>query len=407
MLHIDKLLERFPWLNDISHSNIKILYVVRMLSDLLGKITLFFLPIYLFTLGKEESFLNLLQLTPLQNGLLTVALFYGLIRFVVFFTAIPLANLSHKVGFDMALVIAFSCQFFSMAALYFSKDWPVLIIVAAVFQALQINLFWNNFFTILSERLHRRWAGSELGVMQFIVQIVSVLAPALSGFLAIYYGFGVLFLMGGLIAIISAILIMTVKVSIPRDKVSWTEFGEWLRNPEFFKQTGSFIGRYINDAGLILWPLYVFLILGSVDRVGFLYTFSLFIAMILTFFIGNYLNHVKTKRPFYFSGGALSLVWVARSQVVSIWGIALADTVDKLVGNFHWLFYDFVAILGGKGREAFSYFVYREMIISIGAVLFWLVFASFFMVTSSWLGVFLFAGIGVLLSLLVSDSHAK
>ena len=127
--------------------------------------------------------------------------------------------------------------------------------------------------------------------------------------------------------------------------------------------------------------------------------------MVLTFFIGNYLNHVKSKKPFYFSGGALTLIWVARIQAVTVWGIALADMSERLVGNFHWLFYDFVAILGGKGKQAFSYFVYREMIISIGAVIFWLIFASIFMVSSNWIGVFLFAGVGVMLSLLVTDHH--
>lgn len=407
MLSIELLLERFPWLNDISDSHLRMLYLVRILRDLLNKITFFFLPIFLFLIGKDTDFLQALHLTSLQEGLITIAIFYGVCRLTILLTAIPLATFSRKIGFDMAVTLSYVARLCAFTALYFANHYPQLIIAAAILEAFQSNLFWNNFFAVLSERLHRKWAGSELGMQQFIVQILSVLSPALSGFLALNYGFEVLFLLGGVISVLSAVLVFSMNVSIPKDEVSWKEFGQWLRNPMYLKLTGSFIGKYINDAALILWPLYVFLILGSIDRVGFLYTFSLFLTMVLTFFIGNYLNTIKTKRPFYFSGGALSLVWVARTQLISVWGIALADTSERLLGNFHWLFYNWMTMLGGKGKEAFSYFVYTEMVTSVGALFFWLIFACFFMVSSSWNGIFLFAGIGVLLSLLVNNAHEK
>jgi hypothetical protein len=118
--------------------------------------------------------------------------------------------------------------------------------------------------------------------------------------------------------------------------------------------------------------------------------------MILSLFIGAKLDKREHKRPFFISGGLLSLLWVIRSQIIGYWSIALVDAFDKLTGSFHWLFFDRVLISRGKGREAFSYFIYREIIISVTVVVFW---------PLEWKGLFIMAAVGVLMSLLISKKH--
>jgi hypothetical protein len=128
--------------------------------------------------------------------------------------------------------------------------------------------------------------------------------------------------------------------------------------------------------------------------------------MILSLFIGAKLDKREHKRPFFISGGLLSLLWVIRSQIIGYWSIALVDAFDKLTGSFHWLFFDRVLISRGKGREAFSYFIYREIIISVTVVVFWSIFAlTFLLWPLEWKGLFIMAAVGVLMSLLISKKH--
>jgi len=101
----------------------------------------------------------------------------------------------------------------------------------------------------------------------------------------------------------------------------------------------------------------------------------------------------------------LTILWLARTQVLSIVSIALIDVVDRLTSNFHWLFYDMVLIRRSKGSNALSYFVYREMILNATAMLFWTVFMGFFVFDYGWNSLFLFAAVGVGLSLLVKDKE--
>ena len=409
MPHLDSFFFTLPGFHVVAGTNVKLLYFVRIIRDILNKVTLFFLPIFLFTMGSHITWFNKLGLTNLQSGMILIALFFCINRIVIFLTAIPLGKIMVRLRFETSLLISYLLRVVVFASLYFSVQYPELLVIAAIFEGLQSNFFWNSFFTLLTQSITEKSEGKELGMMQFLFQLLTVLAPAMSGYLAYHFGLEVLFLVGIVLSLVSTVLVSGMNIRLPQDSVSWKEFTQWMKKPSFIKATGSFAGRYINDTVLFLWPLYIFLVLGSVDRVGFLYTFSLFVALVIAYFIGGYIDKISTNhKPFFLSGGALSLVWLARTQALSIWGMALADTVERLFSNFHWLFYDVLFIKRGKGSQAFSYFVYREMFISIVAILFWTIFSIFFMLNDSWTAVFIFGGIGVLLSLLISDhSHEK
>ena len=129
--------------------------------------------------------------------------------------------------------------------------------------------------------------------------------------------------------------------------------------------------------------------------------------MFFTFFIGQYIDRHRNKRPFYLSGGFISFLWFARTQVFSIWSIALVDMFDRLATNVYSLFFDSIFMKRGKGHSSDEYFVYLEMALNITRVLFWLLFGLFFIFFSSWNSIFVFAGVAVLVGLLVSDKKSE
>jgi len=86
--------------------------------------------------------------------------------------------------------------------------------------------------------------------------------------------------------------------------------------------------------------------------------------------------------------------------VVNAWGIVIVDSFDKMVGNFHWLFHANIVFKRGKGKQDFSYFVYRMTNRSIAAAVFWTLLLIFFLVVPlEWRGLFALGSVGVLLSL--------
>lgn len=386
--------------------NLRKLYGVRILHDLSTQLVFFFFPIYLFEMGKNgtQLFQHIpYQLTSLQQGFVFIALFYALSRLTTLLFAIPLGAYISTIGLQKGMMYGYLFRILQFGALLYSVFNPWAIFAAAVIDGLYTILFWNSYLTYLSQSAHKKNMGKDLGFLQICMQLLAAVSPAVGGALAYSFGYDALFMLAISLSIGVFLIMTTMESKRQQDTLSIQEFIAWMKEKRFEQAALSFAGRYINDVTLFIWPLYVYLILGTVARVGYLYTVSLFMAFMVTLFVGMYIDNSKSRRPFMFSGGVISLLWLARTQVFSVWGIALVDAVTRLTSNFHWLFFDMILLRRGKGRQALSYFMYREVIRSVTALVFWITFGVFFVVYDSWNGLFILAAAAVLLSLYMKD----
>lgn len=385
--------------------NLRYLFLIRILRDVINQVGLFFLPIYLFEIGTKLSWLQGMGLDEIQKGMITIAGFFILERLAVAVSAIPVGKIITRLGFTKSIFASYLIRIVFFTLLAFVEEKPEFLVFAALVEGFQSNFFWPSYFSLFSKHAHIGHMGKDLGFVQFFLQLLSVFVPALSGYLAFYFGYPVLFFCAIGFMLISIAFILLMDLETTTDVVSWKEFREWLKSPTFIRFAASAAGRYVNDAILFLWPLYVFFLLGSVERVGYLYSFSLFVALLIVYFVGVYIDKTKTKGSFFFSGGFLSLLWILRTQQLTVWGIAFVDAFEKLFASILWLFYDAITLRSVKGAQALSYFIYRELCLSSVAVLFWFFFAVFFWYNHGWNGLFVVAGIGVLLSLLIREDR--
>lgn len=387
--------------------NLRLLYVTRILRDLVNKVSLFFLPIFLFELGKNTSLLGLVPVSEFQRGMLAIGIFYLLSRLISLVIAIPIGRVIQKIGHQRSFTYGYLLRVVAFTALFFSTQYPLFLFLAVVCEAVQTNLFWNTYHTVLSKNTLKTHVGQDLGILQFCLQVISVITPGISGVLAYWFGLEMLFLFGILGTLLAFVFSLQMKFSNDTSDISFSDFKAWMRETAFEKLAIAQAGRYIHDSILFLWPLYVFFVFGSIEKVGYLYTISLFLVLIVTVFMGVFIDKTKTKRPFYLSGGVLSMLWLARTQVISIFGIALVDAADKLLSNFHWLYYDMVYLRRGKGSKALAYFVYGEMINSIAGSAFWLLFCIFFSFYSNWDAIFIFGAISVVMTTVIGDKVTR
>ena len=393
---------QLPFTHDDSHS-MRWLYGMRVLRDLVNKMSLFFLPIYLFSMGSKTDFLAFLPLSDFQRGMVLIGGFFLTSRVVSAVVALPVGRLIATKGLFQTFVMSYAFRLAVLLGLYMAGTNPWLVVVAAIADGFQSNLFWPTYHTILSKFTVKTQVGQNLGLMQFLFQLAGVISPAISGLIGYWFGMDVLFLLGISVTLIEYVVALHIKISLTTSPPSLKEFRLWLRERGFRRAGVSFAGRYINDAVLFLWPLYVFLFVGSLEEVGFLYTASLFLALIFTFFLGMKIDHTKSKKPFYMSGLFLSGIWVARTQVWSVWTIAAIDTFDRLTGNFHWLFWDMLFMRRSIGKKALAYFIYQELVMNITGVIFWSIFLGFFVFYTRWDALFVFGAVGALLSMLMRD----
>ncbi len=383
--------------------NMKLLYGIRVTRDLVNKMALFFLPIFLYSIGSETNFLSFLPFSNFQRGMLTISLYYVIYGMVGLAIGIYSGKLLGKIGYQRSFVLSLTLRTLMFVALYFSKFSPILIVVSAIIDSVNAQFFWAGYFSLLSKTAHKSNMGKDLSLIQFLLQTVAMISPAISGVIAYLLGFEYLFLIGIVMNLLSSVFALMMDVKIHENNVSFANFKVWIKDRKFLQLGIANSGRNINDLVMYLWSLYIYFLLGSVDRVGYLYTFSLFLAMTFTFFIGKYIDHHKNKKPFYMSGGFISFLWLVRTQVFDVWSIALVDTFDRLATNVYSLFFDAMFFKRGKGHLSDEYFTYLEMILNFSRIIFWSLFGIFFLFYSSWNSIFVFAGIAILVGMLISE----
>lgn len=386
--------------------NLKYVYAIRLIRELANQLVVFFLPIYFFNI--RFPFMSQFELSTLKEGIFNVAIIYGFTRLVSFLSAIPISKILIKFGIRHGFLMGHLCYVLFVLLLYLSKENPYLIFLAAVVNGFQTNFFWNSYHYSLSRNSDQSKIGANLGIINFLLNLLAMISPALGGLIIVTLGYQSLFLLGLVIVlfgVIFSVLLDNVKV---RDAISFKEFFTWLKEPGFRRLALTFTGHSFNDGTMSLWSLYMFIILGTVQGLGYLYSLSLFLALFISYAAGSFIDKSKNKKQFLLSGSFLSIFWVLRGFLVNIWSITILNAIDKLTASFHWLFFDRSWILRGKGREALSYFVYREMIYSLATIIFWLIVVvlfSFFIV--AWKSLFIVAAVGVMLTLLIKEHHTE
>ena len=383
-------------------SNLRWLYAIRVNRNLIAQFSFFFLPIYLFLLGKDQVFLNL-ELSPVQRGVAFIALYFLIARLTSLVLSVWLGKVICSMGMKWSFFWGHVFFIGLMGLLIWGYMNPQVVLWSAVVYGVQVHLYWDAYHTLISKLIHKKNLAENLGLLHFIVQLVSALTPAIGGLVAATYDYRGLFAISIFWSIFGAILSLRITDESRYSQPSWREFGQWLSEKRFIVLSISFFGRVFYDLALLIWPLYVFIILGTVEKVGFLYSASLTTALLMWLVVGYYIDHHRGRRPFLISGGALSVLWVLRSMAVNAWTIGFSDLLDKLVSNFHWMFFDTIMFKRGQGDKAFSYFIYREAIVSLAEMIFWLTAASVFLLSGRWLTIFGLGSIGVLLSLLIRD----
>ena len=403
-------LELKPFYFHFDHSrNLRLLYFDRILMDLNGRLALFFVPVFLFQLGSREDFDLFGNFSQLQSGFLAIGLYYFIFRFVVLLTTIKIGQISKLIGQSRSMFVGYIFYIFVALSLWQAQTSYLFIFVAAVAFGLHVCFYWPAFHSLLVSNTMKNHLGQDLGILQFILQLISIVSPAISGLIIVSLGFGNLFFLSAIFSLLAALNVLKIQDSKISHRPVLAEFFEWLKEKQYRLLSLSFIGKYFSDATLIVWPLYVLFILGSVDKVGYLYSFSLFLSLIFSFFIGIYIDHHKSRKPFFTSGWLLSAVWLLRTQVFGPISISLVDATHKVIANFHWLYYERILYRRGKGKKSFAYFVYREIVLAFAALLMWGSFMVIFIIWNRWEGLFVLAAIGVLMSLFmrerVTESH--
>ncbi len=379
-------------------------YIFRQLAS---NLSFFYLPLFMFEQAQQYFWLGW-SLNNIQKGMIVIAAFYLTERLIGAVFSLIQAQFSIKIGHDWSMVLGTLAYAGFLACFAMAQTSPWLIVIGAILAGLQLVFYWPSYYTLITRLSYKNHMGRSLSGSVFLQNMAAMLSPAVGGMIVLFLGYDYLFYLSVIFLLVSLVGLFKLDLQMEQDEVSIKEYLSWMKEKSFVKLSVSQLGRYFYDASITLWPLYVFLLMGDVQKVGYIYSLSILLAMIVGLLAGYSLDkkRKKTKKPFYFSGGFLSTLSILRMVAGTVWGVIIVDACSRVVANFHWLYNDKILHIRGKGSQEFSYFVYYSFNRALGAILFWSALLIFFlMVPIGWTGLFLMGAIGVLLSLMVQESR--
>lgn len=358
--------------------------------------------IYIYRLGIENNFFSLITTSPFQQGIFTVIADVLLLRFIETIVIFPISSFASKLGLPKAAIFGNIVMAIRYALLALSFRYPLLVFSAAIVHGIELSVFGPAYDTMFAKRASMTKVGRDLSSFTFILRLTNALIPAFAGGLIVTLGFSAAFIGATVLLIASNIPLLTIRWKESLSSPTLRDFVSWYRDRVDLKILVAVSGRYISDVGFELWPIYLLLVFGKVERLGLLMSFALFISLLVTYFSGWFIDHSKKNTTFIASGILLALFWLLRINLSVLVFIIVLEVLQKIVESFFYPSFDALVYRISKHVDTFSFHVYREFLISIVSLLFWSVLGIvFYFYGEVWNWLFVIGALGTLASTLL------
>ena len=371
------------------------------LRNLGGSMVGLFIPLFIFFIGKDSG--------GTIRGLQLVAIYMLMERLLVSAGVILVTRIIERIGYGLSIFLGslMLVVYYCVPVFYGQRMESILLMVILVMPA--TLFYWISRLTLLSIDGNKREYGQEVGFIRLLENGAGILAPFVGGVIWQWWGYQVLFGIGAIIILFSSVPLFFLKQVVVKDGVSWKGYKSWVRNSDNSHLVVSFVGTGIHDfINGFYWPIFIFLIVGSFERLGALSSTTALFSTLMAFVAGRIFDNRRARgglsdEKMYWGAGVIVAIFESvKAAFGGLLGLFTIDALIKIVGSFHNIPYDGYLFTAGKKHTPLAFYAYREMTYSLSIALMALVVIVIAGLTSFWWIVFVCAGLGVLMSLVMA-----
>lgn len=307
---------------------------------------------------------NFLGWSSLRSGIIAVVLARMLMYGFLGLSVVPIGNqIIRVIGYRRTILLSviISGLSFMCLSLASSLHSLPLIYLFTLLSALSIATYWVTYNTLFADDSLGK-VSQNLGGMQALVRISQAAAPLVGGFLAVRFGYEVLYFVANLLLIISGVPALFLKHHLHLDEVSFKEFFAWVKEARY-RRAGVAIGGYAVDDEmlLVIWPLMVFLLLGDLGQLGLFSSAVLLANAVFALFVVVLFGKGKYRIYQFITACASMVMWPMRLLSGQLSQVIAVDTVDRFFSSTWRHFVLGYAFERSQGRQSFSFWVYYEL----------------------------------------------
>jgi len=293
---------------------LKELYIFSVLFAMASALISIFEPVFFY----KEGF-----------SLSTIALYYAL-HYTLYLFLLPVgAKFVARFGLERSLswsMPIFVLYFLMLAALpHFTDLFWIAWIVLAFFKV----LYWPAYHTTLTKFGESGNRGTELSWIFAINNGVGVLGPLVGGIIIVTLGFPVLFIIAASLSLLAMFPLLRTKERYRVTKFEYDDPWRELFGRRNRRMLWASFGWVENLVDLVFWPIFMFIVLGSADKLGYIASFNVLLMVLFGFVIGEYSDRVPRRQVLRMHVPFLLLSYLFRPLAGSPFRILLTESLGK------------------------------------------------------------------------------
>jgi len=350
-------------------TQVKALYWSAVLQNLALGMLLLFEPIYLWQQG---------------YGLAGIVKFY-LGVYVLYFLLAPVgANFATRHGFENSIFLSTVFQFIYYLCLFFTAQVGWLVIPAVMLYALQKSFYFPAYNADFARYSDETEEGREVSGMSVALALVYVAGPLLAGFLLTVSSWFCLFLVGGIILLLSNWPLRRHRPPFTPRYFSYRGAYRRLLEPAFRRPLLAGLGFGEELIFMTLWPVFMYILLINYETMGIFVGVSTLVMALVTLYVGKLTDDGNKHSVLRFSMLANQLGLLGRLLVTTPFTVFLVDAWSRITHNMVIVPIYAITYSRAKQQSAMDTGVFFEMSLSLGKILAALLLLFIFSWTISW-----------------------
>jgi len=243
-------------------------------------------------------------------------------------------------------------------------------------------LFWPAYHADFSRFSSTGYQGRAIGRINIFSSIPSITGPVIGGAILAFGGYHVLFIAVLAILLFSSIPMFFSKESYIIYSDSFLKAWQRIFRKENLKTSLAFAADCVEGSiAYYLWPIFMFILAISYTAMGGIVTFAMASSIIFTVYMGRMSDKIINRVWFLNIGSVLtSMAWIIKYFVITPLDAFLAHALYRICRAsagipFQTFFYKKVT---QKGPEADEFIIYREIVINLARLFFFLLLAGVF-----------------------------
>ncbi|MDP2930181.1 MAG: MFS transporter [bacterium] len=342
-----------------------------------------FIPIYIF---------------KATNSLAWTFLFYVVYHFTNLAFALPSARLIAKFGSDRAAIASTILRIAVLILLIWGQDKPLFFLISAVIWGISIPLYWLPYhLTVIGISDGQRF-GQTAAKLAVVDKIGCIAGPIIGGLIIQAFGFETVYHLAIILLLATGIPLLFDKYEFKYPDISFTILKKNLFDSKMKRFYAALVGNgFVSQIYDAIWPLYVFLTIGSFKFLGTITSIGIFASFILLIAAGKIADR-KGNKILPFSAAANMLNLASRTLFSSGTALFIIDLLYQLVSVFVWIPLERFSYQNAINTKKLEFFLSREIFIHAGSLVAGLIlFFAFGIMRTEWSLGFILGAAGFIL----------